>query len=544
MKLKQIYFWLLNIGVEQSDNSLLARQVRATNFIILVGVIFQLPLVIFNFSNDILADRLILTVYSFFCIIYLWANHKKLYNIARIGFLLITTLVIMLMADLQDRASGIAINFLIPFMITFLIFSFQEKLKIIISVFFIILCYALLETFDYDLTGINRFKSAENLKVDYLYNAFSTLFALVLGMLYYSYQFYTTEKSMQESLMQAKLSEEITNAVIETNNNLIWIIDKDYNLIKFNNLFKFSYEAGFGVSVFEGYKLIDDLAEISSIYYPSWKQSQHVYKQNYDKCFAGENFTVHDEIEILDNTVYLENSFYNIKISNETSYVAVFSKDVTAKVLYDKKLNQNLIEKELLLKEIHHRVKNNMQIIIGLLQLQELYVNDEKINPIFNDINNRVKAMSLVHELLYQSDDLSFIDFNSYVVKLCKHISSSYKESASKIEFVFESQPHFLTIDTAIPLGLLVNELLTNALKYAFNGRENGKIELGVKEEKDKFVFYFSDNGIGLPQSIDFENATTLGLNLIHRLASQINAELQITTTKGTTFYLTLDTKN
>jgi two-component sensor histidine kinase len=280
------------------------------------------------------------------------------------------------------------------------------------------------------------------------------------------------------------------------------------------------------------------------MYYPSWKQSQFVYKQNYDKCFAGENFTVYDEVEILENTVYLENSFYNIKIANETSYVAVFSKDVTAKVLYDKKLNQNLIEKELLLKEIHHRVKNNMQIIIGLLQLQELYVNDEKINPIFNDINNRVKAMSLVHELLYQSDDLSFIDFNSYVVKLCMHISSSYKESASKVEFVFESQPHFLTIDTAIPLGLLVNELLTNALKYAFKGRENGKIELGVKEENDKFVFYFSDNGIGLPQSIDFENANTLGLNLIHRLASQINAELEIITTKGTTFYLTLDTKN
>jgi hypothetical protein len=249
MKLKNIYFWLLNIGVEQSNNSLLARQVRATNFIILIGVIFQLPLVIFNFSNDIATDRIILSIYSFFCIIFLWANHKKYFNFSRIAYLLLTTLVITLMADLQDRASGIAINFLIPFIITFLIFSFSEKLKIILSILFIVICYSLLEFYDYELTGINRFKSAENLRVDYLYNAFSTLFALVLGMLYYSYQFYITEKSMQESLTQAKLSEEITNAVIETNNNLIWIIDKDYNLIKFNNLFKFSYEAGFGVSV-------------------------------------------------------------------------------------------------------------------------------------------------------------------------------------------------------------------------------------------------------------------------------------------------------
>lgn len=541
MQFKKIFYWIINQGIKEGDSSIRSRQTRTTNLIITLGAIFEIPMAIINPSNDILMDRLILGIYSIGCLFFIYANSKRYYDFSRLGYLFFTYIMISILADFQNRESGIVVSLLMPFVITFIIFGYKEKGKILISVFFALMCFFALEYFNYDITHINRNKTLENLRVDYIYNITSTIFAFVFVLFYYSRQFYIYEKDLKKSVEKSKLSEEIANAIIETNSDLIWIIDKDYKLIKFNNAFRFGYKSGFGIDVFLGYDLIDSFIDVHSKFYPSWKAHQIKWKNTYDRCLAGENFVEYDEIELLDATVYLENALYHIKISNETSYVAVFSKDVTAKVLYDKKINQSLIEKELLLKEIHHRVKNNMQIIIGLLQLQELYINDERISSIFSDINNRVKAMSLVHELLYQSEDLSFIDFNNYVAKLCNHISSSYKETTSKITISYEQKPHFLTVETAIPLGLLVNELFTNALKYAFKDRDNGKIEMGIKEENNEFVFYFCDNGVGIPNFVDFESATTLGLNLIHRLAEQINAELKIENKNGTEFYLTLE---
>ena len=205
------------------------------------------------------------------------------------------------------------------------------------------------------------------------------------------------------------------------------------------------------------------------------------------------------------------------------------------KVRGEKELKNSLAEKEVLLREIHHRVKNNMQIISSLLNLQIQFEDLDETVGVLKESQGRVKSMAIIHEKLYQSSSLDNINFREYIEKLILDIFYSYGIINSSIESVLDIKDINLNIDTAIPLGLIINELVTNSVKYAFP-KLNGRISIKLKSNQDQMELTIADNGIGIPGGVDLESSKTLGLQLVNSLVNQLEGKLELDISNGTQF--------
>lgn len=221
---------------------------------------------------------------------------------------------------------------------------------------------------------------------------------------------------------------------------------------------------------------------------------------------------------------------------NQLKKIVVVDTDFTANKNMQNQIEASLKEKDVLLKEIHHRVKNNLQIIISLLNLQSGYIKDEYTLKAVQDGQNRVRSMALVHEKFYQAEELTEINFGEYVSKLCQYLYQSYGDKTDRITLEVSGDHVGLDMDTAMPCGLLVNEVVSNAYKYAFPGNATGVISINLKRANKKVVITMSDTGVGLPPSIDVEKTESLGMQLIQALTSQLDGELTVSREKGTTF--------
>ena len=221
---------------------------------------------------------------------------------------------------------------------------------------------------------------------------------------------------------------------------------------------------------------------------------------------------------------------------NPNYFVAVFE-DITERKEYETQLEDSITEKEVLLKEVHHRVKNNMQVISSILNLQSSYIDDETALGILRESQDRIKSMSFVHEHLYQSKTLSEVNFSEYIQNIARNLFHSYGRPSGGIALDFELEEVYLNLDTSIPCGLIINEVVSNSLKYAFEGKESGSVKIEFSKLSDgKLKLIISDNGIGLAEDFDIENADSLGLQLVTTLISQIDGELEIDVSKGTSF--------
>jgi PAS domain S-box-containing protein len=214
--------------------------------------------------------------------------------------------------------------------------------------------------------------------------------------------------------------------------------------------------------------------------------------------------------------------------------IAGICEDISDRKLAEVRIQAALREKEVLLKEIHHRVKNNMQVISSLLQLQAQYIEDEATLSLFEESQSRIHSMALIHEQLYQSDSLARIDIQTYVENLVANLFQSFGLSNNLIEISLNIDPIFLNIETAIPCGLIINELVSNSLKYAFPPSRKGKIKIDFCEiVPQQFHLSIQDNGSGFPADFDVENTETLGLRLVKMLANQLDAEIAIESHSG-----------
>ncbi|SPP99728.1 hypothetical protein NBG4_110031 [Candidatus Sulfobium mesophilum] len=230
---------------------------------------------------------------------------------------------------------------------------------------------------------------------------------------------------------------------------------------------------------------------------------------------------------------------------NNRWHAVGIARDITQRRLAEKRILDSLEEKGLLLQEIHHRVKNNLQIISSLLDLQLEYVAGRKPQDVFSEIKNRVKSIALVHEKLYLSKDISKVDFNDYLLTLIDNLYRSYNISLARIALKLDVEDVFLGIDTAIPCGLVINELFTNALKYAFPGERNGEVHVMLrktgKDEKGVGLYELrvEDNGIGMPHEVDTRGSKTLGLHLVTTLVEhQLRGSIDLKREGGTKFYI------
>ena len=224
--------------------------------------------------------------------------------------------------------------------------------------------------------------------------------------------------------------------------------------------------------------------------------------------------------------------------NGETKPYQVFTtfEDVTERKNAEKRIKKSLKEKEVLLREIHHRVKNNMQIISSLLNLQQLQVNDPENQKFFKDTQTRIKAMAMIHEKLYESQDLSHIPFKDYVNRLLLELFDSYAQDPSRIKLLLEIGEVYYNIETAIPLGLILNELVSNVFKYAFPGMMQGQLTIKLEKMDGINILTVADDGLGIPEEIDFKNTSTLGLELVNSLVNQIDGEIELDRSHGTKF--------
>ena len=211
--------------------------------------------------------------------------------------------------------------------------------------------------------------------------------------------------------------------------------------------------------------------------------------------------------------------------------------DITQRKTAENEVKRSLNEKELLLREIHHRVKNNMQIISSLLNLQRSYSQDEEAANILQESQGRVKSMALIHEKLYQTSDLARINVAEYIRSLTMNLFHSYTVNPG-IKLSMDVSDLYFNIDTAVPLGLIINELVSNSLKYAFKDRDEGEIRISILEtsEPGRYLLLIRDDGTGFPDELDFGESHSLGLQLVNTLVNQLDGEIEMVTNGGTTF--------
>jgi two-component sensor histidine kinase/putative methionine-R-sulfoxide reductase with GAF domain len=238
-----------------------------------------------------------------------------------------------------------------------------------------------------------------------------------------------------------------------------------------------------------------------------------------------------------------------IRVKERTSKLMEVNEALRLEILERKsgeeKIKASLKERELLLKEIHHRVKNNLQVISALLRLQCGFTKDAETRKLFDETQNRIKSMSLIHEQLYRSIDLKRIDFTKYIRNLAYHLFRSYGVSSETLSLEIRGNNIKLNIDTAISCGLIINEVVSNSLKYAFPEDKKGRVYIDISSDaENKYTLIIGDNGIGLPNDIDFRNTETLGLQVVTTLVEQIEGTIELDRSNGTEFKIKFKEQN
>ncbi|MBP2045395.1 PAS domain-containing sensor histidine kinase [Methanobacterium aggregans] len=215
------------------------------------------------------------------------------------------------------------------------------------------------------------------------------------------------------------------------------------------------------------------------------------------------------------------------------------ARDITQRKIMEDELHKALEDKDVLIKEVHHRVKNNLMILSSLLNLQSRYITDEKIQNIFKECQDRTRSLAIIHEKLYRSEDLKKIKINEYIESLVSSLYHSYTLDYNRIKVRVDVENLEFDADTSIPIGLIINELFTNAMKHAFPGNKTGQVTVELHSENDEFKLEVSDDGTGFPEDLDYKNVDSLGLRLVKSLTEQIDGKLELEHGKGTHFTVT-----
>jgi len=226
----------------------------------------------------------------------------------------------------------------------------------------------------------------------------------------------------------------------------------------------------------------------------------------------------------------------------ETANITL-KEEISQRIDAEQRLRTLLDEKMILLKEVHHRVKNNLQIINSLLNLQSRYISDEKTLAAIRESQNRIRAMSMVHEKLYQTEDISDIDLGEYIRFLAESLFQFYGAKMQKITLTTDIPDIHADINIAIPFGLIMNELISNSLKYAFPEGNKGEVVINIRREDHTLKVVYKDNGIGIPADLDWRNTRSLGLRLVRSLVEQLNGKIELDKSAGTVFSMVLQEK-
>ncbi|WP_310681217.1 PAS domain S-box protein [Aliifodinibius sp. S!AR15-10] len=271
-------------------------------------------------------------------------------------------------------------------------------------------------------------------------------------------------------------------------------------------------------------------------------EDQELNKQRIERAYRGEHLEPHVfKVKTWDGRdLYLELQGVPIEYQNEKVIMTV-GQDATERIRYEKELEQSLAEKNTLLQEVHHRVKNNLAVVSGLLEIQAGDVDNEEMKEVLMNSQMRIQSIANVHELIYQQDELNYIDFSSYIQRLTKSTESIYWNRKLDLKFKLDLEPVMISLDQAVPCGMVLNELITNSIKHAFPRQKEGtvSIELRKNSKEEKVHIVLSDNGVGIPDTYDLKKEKTMGSTIIALLTQQLKADLKYSgTDEGSRFEL------
>lgn len=338
-------------------------------------------------------------------------------------------------------------------------------------------------------------------------------------------------KNQQKIKNQILTSEKKYKSIFENTGTATIILDKDTNIILANS--EFEKLSGYNKTEVENKKSIkefiykDDVNDLIFNHYLRLSNEEEAAK-NFEYKF----------VDRYNNLIYI---FMSIDLINGSDNSIVAILDITDKKKTINLLETTIYEKETLLKEIHHRVKNNFQMVESLISLQLSKNKDGKLTNIYENIKRRIRVMSLIHEKLYKSKDIKYINFAEYIKEISSNLYENYKINPEKIILKTNLKNVFLNVESAIPCGLIVNELLTNVFTHAFSKstKKIGEVNIQLLEENSNVELILSDNGVGLPDEIDLQKIDTLGLQLVNILSKQqLKGSVDLVRDEGTKFII------
>ncbi|MHB8055804.1 MAG: sensor histidine kinase, partial [Candidatus Aminicenantales bacterium] len=255
------------------------------------------------------------------------------------------------------------------------------------------------------------------------------------------------------------------------------------------------------------------------------------FEKRYEKAMAGEVLSGENTAYVLEDGTagwaqWEIRPWY--QADGSIGGIIIYVENISERKKADEAVRASLREKEVLLKEIHHRVKNNMQVISSLLNLQAAQFGEGRFREAMRETQQRIRSMALLHEKLYKSRDLSRIDFVEYAQSLATHLLQSFAIDPARIALSFGMEPAFFDIATANPLGLILNEFLSNAMKHAFPGNRKGEIFVGLRRTGGEYLLVVKDNGVGLPPVFDLKGRDSFGIQIIDSLVQQLNGTLNL----------------
>ena len=343
------------------------------------------------------------------------------------------------------------------------------------------------------------------------------------------------EKMVEQQTEELRTSQRRLSGILDTAEDAVISIDSEQNIILYNH----------GAEQIFGYTASEVIGQPLTVLLPQrYWGNHHQYiddfgrSDQHSRCMA-------DRSEIYgrrkDGSEFdAEANISQLEVNGEKIYTAIL-RDITERKQMERQLRESLTEKDVLLREIHHRVKKNLQVISSLFTLQSRDTSDEHLLAVLKDSQHRIQSMALIHEKIYQSEGLVQVPFDQYIRELTVDIMQSYLTGSVRVQTQFDLESVGLDIDTAIPCALILNELVSNALKHAFpENRTAGLIGIALKREwqgdRSMLVLRIWDDGCGLPEGVTWQTTKSLGLRLVRVLNGQLQGELVVTSDAGTCY--------
>lgn len=325
-----------------------------------------------------------------------------------------------------------------------------------------------------------------------------------------------------EDITDSKLKEieifekgEKLKAIINNTNDIICSIDLDYRLTEFNTVFAKMVKAGYNVELENGMEVL---------LFISPKKHDHL-RAIYKRVANGETCNDVESFETPTRGIIFNETSYNpiLNAENNVIGISIFSKDITERVKNEQQIKSALKEKEVLLAEIHHRIKNNLAMVSSLLQLQELTLSNKEAKEALSQSRKRIKSTALVHELLYKNEAFASICLKDYIKELFENLKIN-----NEIKLVLNGDSATIDLATAMPLGLLLNEIMTNSFKHSYKAISKGKIDITIGVSDALLTMEYCDCVGSFPDTVDFKNANTTGLMLIQTFTEQLSGRIDL----------------